>query len=448
MRPLTLRHADLGLGRLVDVGVLSGVVVAGTPSDAEWIDCAGAAVLPGLHDHHVHLLAAAAAVDSLDCEGATVDQFARALRSATPRAGWIRGVGYDEHSVGPLDRTVLDGLRSDVPVRIQHRGGSMWVLNSAALAALHVADARVHGIERDAAGLPTGRLWRLDRWLAERLGRATTPDLHRLSTRMASYGITGVTDATPDLPDETARLLTGGALAQRVTLLGDRAGTAPWKIVVADHDLPELADLCARIAAVRPRPVALHCVTRVGLVLALTALREVGVVRQDRIEHAAVCPPDLAALLAALGVTVVTQPSLVALRGDDYLDRVEPADRDALWPFASLLRAGVRVGCSSDAPYGALDPWRTIAAAARRTTPSGRILGAGERVPTGVALDRFLTPPLDPGGAPRRVRVGAVADLVVLDRPLADALREPDGVRVRHTFVGGHEVFAADTVAA
>ncbi|WP_405650522.1 hypothetical protein [Streptomyces sp. NBC_00019] len=42
------------------------------------------------------------------------------------------------------------------------------------------------------------------------------------------------------------------------------------------------------------------------------------------------------------GITVVTQPTLVARRGDDYEDRVEPENRPDLWPYAGLLRAGTR----------------------------------------------------------------------------------------------------------
>ncbi|MCX5329627.1 hypothetical protein [Streptomyces sp. NBC_00140] len=42
------------------------------------------------------------------------------------------------------------------------------------------------------------------------------------------------------------------------------------------------------------------------------------------------------------GITVVTQPTLVARRGDDYEDRVEPENRPDPWPYAGLLRAGTR----------------------------------------------------------------------------------------------------------
>jgi predicted amidohydrolase YtcJ len=430
-------------GRRVDVRIRAGVVVEVEPQlppDGDQVIAgAGGSLLPGLHDHHLHLFAIAAAVGSVDCGAAA--GLAGALGSAEPRAGWVRGIGYDDGVSGDLDRWRLDQARADVPVRVQHRSGALWVLNSAGVAAVGLAEIDESGVERDESGRVTGRLWRMDRWLREQLGPLPLPDLDRLSARLAALGITGVTDATPDLDEASVAALTSGALKQSVTLLGDRGGSAPWKVVVEDHDLPAPAVLADQIAAIRPRPVALHCVSRVALVVALSALAQVGTVRGDRIEHAAVCPPELTGQLAAAGIVVVTQPSLIARRGDDYFERVEQDDLDVLWPYASLLAGGVGVGASSDAPYGDLDPWASIAAATERTTSSGRVLGAAERVDARTALAGYLSDPLAPGGPPRPIAPGSPADLVLLDRPLAEALRAPAAEHVRTTFIAGEPVF-------
>ena len=47
--------------------------------------------------------------------------------------GWIRGVGYFESVAGELDRARLDRLAPARPLRIQHRSGALWMLNSAAV---------------------------------------------------------------------------------------------------------------------------------------------------------------------------------------------------------------------------------------------------------------------------------------------------------------------------
>lgn len=401
----------------------------------EDVDCHGGALLPGLHDHHIHLLATAALGRSVSLAGAAGLLL---LEGAAPGPdGWIRGVDFD----GEVDAAQLDGFGGPHPTRVQHRSGALWMVNSAGVVLLGLDTADVPGIERDAARRATGRLWRLDGWLRDRIGAAAPPDLSDVSARLAGHGIIGVTDATPELTAETAALLTSDVL-QHLTLLGvDSAGEGdtlgPRKVVLGDHELPSWEQLSDLIRSVRPRRVAIHSVTPVSLVFALAVLTEVGVLPGDRIEHAAVAPPEAIRHMAGLGVTVVTQPSLVQLRGADYLDRTEPVDLPCLWPHRSLLDAGVPVGLSSDAPHGSLNPWESIAAAVDRRTSDGRVVGRSERVSAWQALRGFLTPADKPGGPERVVAVGQPADLVLLDRTLDEALAAPADVRPRLTLIDG-----------
>jgi predicted amidohydrolase YtcJ len=454
-----LRDVSITAGTASDVLLEDGVVrqLGRIPPSAadQVVEGGGAALLPGLHDHHCHLFATASAARSVPCDVATRAALLAALADAAARTedGWVRGVGYDDATVGELDRAALDAAVPRTPVRVQHRSGALWVLNSAALTAVGADDADLPGIERDASGRATGRLWRMDAWLRERTVDAAPPDLAALGRRLSSYGITGVTDATPDLTPASARLLAAahasGALPQRITVLGDAAEAdllvGPRKIVLADHELPGLAELGDMIAVARAasRAVALHCVTRESLLLALAVLREVGTIRGDRIEHAAVAPPEAVHELAALRLTVVTQPSLVATRGDDYLARVEPQDVPHLWRYRSLLDAGIPVGSSSDAPYGDLDPWASVRAAVSRRPPSGQVVGAAERVDAATALAGFLSDPCAPGAPSRCVAVGSPADLVLLDCGHADVLADPRREHVRLTLIAGEIRFHA-----
>ena len=216
----------------------------------------------------------------------------------------------------------------------------------------------------------------------------------------------------------------------------------PVKIVIDDGAYPALDDLCDQVVTAHRhgRPVAVHCVTRVALVLALAAWDAAGARRGDRIEHGAVIPIELHERLADHGLTVVTQPGFVAERGDDYLREVEADDLPFLYPCASLLRGGVPVAASTDAPYTHVDPWRSIEAARTRTTIAGVVLGSGEAVPARRALDLFLGTADDPGGPPRMVVPGAPADLCLLATPLVEALRVPLRVEVVATFVDGRPV--------
>jgi predicted amidohydrolase YtcJ len=442
-----LRDVSLADGRVTDVVMQGGVVhaIGGRDAGADRVlDGAGGALLPGLHDHHCHLLAAAAAARSVNC-GAPDVQTRAALLDALARAargpGWVRGIGYDDASVGPLDRGVLDSAVTEVPVRVQDRSGALWVLNSAALAAVGAETADVSGIERDGAGRPTGRLWRLDAWLGERVGPEPPPDLAALGRELAALGITGVTDASPDLTAGGGVLL--ATLPQRVMTLGpvavDGLTLGPRKIVVADHALPGSGELATTIREARTehRAVAIHVLTRESILLALNVLADVGTMAGDRIEHAAVAPPESIQMMTRLRLRVVTQPSLVARRGDDYLARVDTEDLPHLWPYATLLAAGIPVGCSSDAPYGDLDPWTGIHAASTRHTPTRVVLGERERVPAAIALAGYLSSASRPGGTVRTVVTGMPADLVLLDAPLADVLADPRREHVRSTFIAG-----------
>ncbi|MDT5027980.1 MAG: hypothetical protein QOE61_4406 [Micromonosporaceae bacterium] len=130
-------------------------------------------------------------------------------------------------------------------------------------------------------------------------------------------------------------------------------------------------------------------------------------------------------------------------RGDDYLTDVANHDRPNLYPYASLLHAGVQVAPSSDAPFGDLDPWQTIAAAASRCTQSGAILGGDERVATATALAGYLSPLDNPGGPRRRVAPDTPSDLCLLYAPLGQVLDEPSATFVRLVIRAGQVIHAA-----
>lgn len=453
-------------GQQVDVRCAGGVVTSLgsdlTPRRGETVVRGAAVALPGLHDHHLHLMAMAARAESVDI-GADLPSGNADCAGKLAAAGgglaageWLRVVGYREPLLGRLDRWALDRIIDDRPVRVQHSSGHLWVLNSRGCRAVGLDDtttAGIDGIERDGDGRATGRLFDRDEWLAARLPRRAPLDLGPVGQRLASYGVTGVTDATPtgtaaDL-EALARARRTGALVQRVRVMGglspddpgvpDGLDVGPVKLMVDDGRRPDIDGLAGRIDAAHRlgRPVALHCVSLVAAVVALAAWDAVGAYPGDRMEHGAVLPPDVARQLAALRVTVVTQPAFLLDRGDRYLDEVDPEDRAHLYRCAGLIRAGVGVGAGTDAPFGPEDPWTAVASAVHRTTRSGRLIGPDERVTPRQALELFLSDPADPGGPPRTVAVGTAADLCLLGDGLQRTMDDPMARRVVVTVVGG-----------
>jgi len=471
---------------VTDVSIVGGRISECGPglraaAGEEEIDAMGCALLPGLHDHHVHLRAVAAALTSVEVGPDQVRSAAELAarlgeaEAAAPASAWLRCVGYHESAAGPLDRQTLDRLASNParPIRVQHRTGALWVINSAAVKALGL-DAEdladnggdrdgggvLDGVERDAGGRATGRLWRMDRWLADRVpGRAAelAGGLAVVSARAAALGVTGFTDATPGASDSDvaglAAAAADGTVRQRLHCMavaeasvaspagaaGGRFSIGPVKIMLDDEALPSLdalTDLVERAHAAR-RAVAVHCVTRVQLVLTLAALDAAGRRPGDRIEHGAVIPAEL--VVALRGLTVVSQPHFVVERGDQYARYVAPEDLRDLWRLRSLLDAGVAVAAGSDAPFGGVDPWAAMRAATRR--PAG--LGPGEAVDPATAIGLFLGQPTAPA-APRVITPGARADLVLLRCPPREAIRSLASGLVASTVIDGKVVYHAD----
>ena len=434
---LLIRNAEVEGVPGLDVRCRDGCIVEmgeGLGAAGEQVlPAGGGALLPGLHDHHLHFFAFAAALRSVRCgppEVKDVDGLEAALQGA-PGDGWIRGVAYHESVAGRLDRARLDGFVSDRPVRIQHRSGKMWFLNTAAVRALGM------GAESD------GRLFRRDRWLGTRVDGDV--DAAGATGVLASRGVTGFTDATPHNGPATVEGLVSAAPLQHVVAMGDESlpGGA-LKIMLDDFALPDLAALRTRMedAHAAARTVAVHCVTRTELVYALSTLLEAGPVPGDRIEHASVTDAATMELLAKAGVTVVTQPNFIAERGDRYLAEVAPADHAGLYRGRGFLDAGIPLGGGTDAPFGEADPWLAMHAAVTRRTASGATLGGSEALTPERALALFTTRPDDPGGVARRVRVGETADLCLLDRRWSDARESLSRDLVAATVLAGKVTFA------
>jgi predicted amidohydrolase YtcJ len=454
---LTIRRVEIEGRAGLDVQIRNGRIAAIGPGLAAYgpeLDGRGGALIPGLIDHHIHLLAAAAQAQSVVLDDVPdAGAFAQRLRAAAaarPPGAWVRATGYHEAIAGMIDRDSLDAVTTRNPLRVQDRTGALWVLNSPGLV-LVAAGETPDCVERDAADRPTGRIWRGDAWLQTRIG-ASPPPLAPLGAVLVATGVTGVTDASATTTAAEAGLLAeavrAGDLPLRLVLMSagpltspnDAAfSVGPMKILLDERDLPPLDDLIERIGQARSwaRAVAVHCVTDGELALTLAAFHAAGSQPGDRVEHGGLVPSAAIPVVKSLGLAVVTQPGFVFERGDRYLAEVPEAEQADLYRCASLIGAGVPVAASSDAPYSSPDPWGAMRAAVSRRTRSGRPLGERERVTPARALQLFLGGFDHPGGPPRRVEVGAPADLCVLKTPLAEALDALSADLVAATLVRG-----------
>ena len=445
-----VRDVRIEHGRVAAIGRL-------TPKPGEPVlNAQGGLLLPGLHDHHIHAAALAASLTSVRCgppEVSDADGFAHALR-ALPGVGWLRGTAYHESVAGMLDAMTLDQIVANRPVRVQHRSGRMWFLNSRALDLLLTDQPPPPGLERE-GGRFTGRLFDEDAWMKQALG-SRPPSLAAVGAILARRGVTGLTDMSPANDAVMARHFDAqgadGSLPQRVLLAGrldlvqaDMSGLVqlgPAKLHLHEAELPDFDEAVAFMqnAHFQGRGVAVHCATEVELVFTLAAFDAAGVATGDRIEHASIAPDTAVAEVARLGLAVCSQPHFVAERGDIYRADVEPELQPLLYRLAAFRDAGVTLAGGSDAPFGGPDPWASMAAAVSRRTRDGALIGETEALSPEQALDLYLRAPeaLDQR---RRVAVGATADLCLIDRPWARAREALADVQVRAAWVEGRMIF-------
>lgn len=413
------------------------------------VEAAGAALIPGLHDHHLHLLALAAARVSLACGPPQVTdaiELVERIRAA-PGVGWLRGIGYHESVAGNIDRGWLDQVEPARPIRIQHRGGRRWILNSAALEALGDTCPQLD-VER-------GWLDDADDWLRERL-HGTRLDLSAISRELAAWGVAGVTDAGPRNGRADAEYFAAaqarGEFLQDLVLMGDRGldrfedtprlRAGARKLHLHEPAMPDFDWACAAVRAAHEadRVAAFHCVTRAELVFALGVLDETGILAGDRIEHASVVPPELLARIVDMDLTIVTQPHFVAERGDQYLAAVAADDQPWLYRLRGFKDAGLALAAGSDAPFGAPDPWAAMQAAVDRQTAAGVVMEPAEALTPEQALDLYTSDSLAPGRRLRAIEPGARADLCLLDRPWVRARTQLSAVRPRLVLRAGEVI--------
>lgn len=451
---LFLRNVELQGTPGWDVRIESGLVSEigrDLEASGDVIDGGAGALLPGLQDRHVHLLATAANRESANLENAEsltelIGTLGRAAANI-PAGAWLRGTGFDLTAFPEVSIELLDRLFPQIPIRLQDRTGALWLLNTAAIRRL-AAKALPDGYERDPSGALTGRVWREDAWMATNIPRCP-PLLGAIGRELSSYGITSVTDASATQTEEGAAILAAahrsGELPQHLVLMSRIAlrpptdgafEVGPVKVLIDERDLPSLDAICdvIREARAQERCVAVHCVTETELALTLAAFETVGSIAGDRIEHGSVISQSSIDVIRQLGLRVATQPSFIESRGDRYLRDISTEEHENLYRCASLLAAGVTVYGSSDAPYGSLDPWAAMRTATMRRTRRGQSLGAAEQVSPSQALALFLGP---------QIRIAARADLCLLKCSLETALRDQSADNVACTVIGGRIVYTS-----
>lgn len=463
------------------------------------IDCEGKVVLPGFVDAHCHVRAYAESLVSLDISpqnnirtiGEIQNRILEACNSKAPGT-WIKANGYSEFHLAEKrqpNRYDLDAVAPLHPVRLTHRSGHVHVLNSLALKLLNITAATEEPpgslMDRDVAtGEPTGVLFGMGAFLARAMPAAddsiTDPGLRFAGERLLSFGVTSVQDAGAWNGSgrwtgfESAK--GRGLLQPRLTMMlgwngfselrsglfrfeSDCSDLRPGGVKllvgrVSGSLHPEQWELNERVLAIHSAGLQaiIHAIEPPEIEAAAAAIAEAqrSSPRPDprhRIEHCSVCPPELRKRLAALGITIVMQPSFLYYSGDRYLETVPADELEHLYAIRSLQEEGLSMAFASDFPVSDPNPLVGIRAAATRISEGGREVLPREKTTVSDAI-RLYT--LGSAAAAFEENIkgsitpGKLADLVILsDDPLSpDAARK--NIRVVTTILGGRIVWQAN----
>lgn len=213
-------------GRVVAVGSRDEVLEAKAP-DARLVAAGSAAIIPGVHDFHLHLVGMARARGTVRLDDAAsfeplLAELRRAGSALLPGA-WLHGHGWSDAILAGWSLERLDEAVGDRPALLySHDSHSAWASAAARRAAglsAETPDPPGGRIERGPGGAPNGLLREsatdLVEAVATRLrGPALDAALDEALAELAGLGITGATDAG----DTTADNGTGEYAA-----LGDRA---------------------------------------------------------------------------------------------------------------------------------------------------------------------------------------------------------------------------------
>jgi predicted amidohydrolase YtcJ len=493
----TFGHPPTGEWILVDGRHVQRVGTGDLPAADRTVELPGTTVVPGFVDSHVHLTSTGLALANEDVALARGSRELLAIaraRAASDEGSVVLLQGFDETRWDdPALPTIAElGSAARGPLVIRRVDGHVALANEAALAAADLGDT--DGVEKDAAGAPTGVVTRranaaLGRWAA---ASRTELQIERLQLAAASLaaarGVTAVHEmsmphddgerdvevfrrhrerlpvhaiaivATMDVPRAIelghdaigGDLPTDGSIGARTAALtepfvgGGEAGTTYYaddELAGFFHDA-HMAGLQAGVHAIGDRAIeqVLAAWERIYATLDSRERRHFRA-RRHRVEHFEMPAPDQIERAAMLGLAVSVQPAFDRAWGRPggmYETRVGPERASAMNPFRSMLDRGVVLGAGSDAPVTDLDPWLAVDAMERHHAAAQR-LGRVEAIRVHTVGSARLAHQEEKKGL---LEPGYHADFAAYDAdPLA--VGSVEGLRPVLTVSLGREVFAA-----
>ena len=178
------------------------------------------------------------------------------------------------------------------------------------------------------------------------------------------------------------KLFADGGMSNRTAAVGTPYLTPPHDKGLKIQSREELIEKVKRYHSLGYQ-IAIHAQGDEGISDTLDAYEAVlgpksGNPLRHRIEHAGCLYPDLLRRSANMNILAAVQPAFLGELGSGFVEAFGPELAHQLYPFKSMLRAGMTLGGSSDCPVANLDPRMALRDAVLRQSPSGEPLGQDE----------------------------------------------------------------------
>ena len=407
-----------------------------------------------------------------------------------------------------ITRTELDAAFPDLKLLVMHVSGHGLVANSAALAAAKITDATPTPeggvMTRDAAGHLTGLLFERSMFLlmpvvpqagaAQRLAA-----LDAVQRTYTHFGYTHAQDGATQLPDllffrspaarERLKIdlvalpyvsmfdwvlahpevkfgvydghfklagikatLDGSPQARTAWFTRDYAqgapdGSKPW------HGQPVMRETeyaaIAKAAHARGLQLFVHANGDAAIDAAIRTFDALGIKAADDrrpvVIHSQFMRPDQLAAYARIGVSPAFFTNHTLYFADTHRLNFPHEVVDFISPMQAARKAGLVVSNHSDFPVTGLDPFVQLWSSMARTSQTGVVSGADQRLTAYQALQALTTGPafqVFEEGRKGRIKAGLLADFVVLDKnPLETPLDQIRSIKVLETVKEGVTVW-------
>ncbi len=466
----------------------------------------GQTVLPGFNDCHVHLWKVGnLRTYLLDLRGvnsiAEMQEKLAVFARDKPVGTWIQARGYNEANF--VDnrhptRADLDAILPDYPVCLMRTCAHQIVVNSAALAVCNLPN-NVSVIGGEVKKLPNGDLaghftetaigliinkippyseaeYRemilaaqhqcLKLGITSASDPAVMPDLLKvyrdmdaagdLQMRIHAFPIRIPDGGTASLPlpekyesdhlvINTVKFFSDGGLSgQTAAMFEPYLDTNQRGVLRLDYDTfcklaQEAADAGFRIATHAIGDEAIKFVLKVYQKLRPAT----NATHPFRLEHVGFPDESDLVVMRELGVGAAMQPIFIYELGKNFRQCLDNQRLKYTYPIRTVIKSGIAVGMSTDAPVVRnLQPFTNIRAAITRADTTGHVIGANQQLSLAESIRAYTlgsSTLQDTDHQLGCIKTGHFADFIALSEPISTL--NLDKIFVQATYIGGQKVF-------